>query len=81
MGRARVLKPSGEFRFVCDIEDYVAWTLAHLARAPGFAWTAEQASDWRRPWPNYTMTRYGRKAEREGRKAAYLIFRRTAEPR
>ena len=71
---ARVLKPSGEFRFVCDIDDYVAWTLQHLGRSPDFVWTAEQASDWRRPWPDYTMTRYGRKAEREGRRAAYLRF-------
>jgi tRNA (guanine-N7-)-methyltransferase len=74
---ARVLTPSGEFRFVHDIPDYVAWTLAHLARSPDFAWTAERADDWRLPWPNYTMTRYGRKAEREGRKAAYLIARKT----
>lgn len=73
---ARVLKPGGEFRFVCDIDDYCAWTLAHLVRSPDFAWTAERADDWRLPWPDYTMTRYGRKAEREGRKAAYLIFRR-----
>jgi tRNA (guanine-N7-)-methyltransferase len=73
---ARVLKPSGEFRFVCDIDDYVAWTLAHLARSPDFFWTAERADDWRQPWPDYTMTRYGRKAEREGRSAAYLRFRR-----
>jgi tRNA (guanine-N7-)-methyltransferase len=73
---ARVLKPSGEFRFVCDIDDYVAWTLAHLARSPDFFWTAERADDWRQPWPDYTITRYGRKAEREGRRAAYLRFRR-----
>jgi tRNA (guanine-N7-)-methyltransferase len=73
---ARVLKPSGEFRFVCDIDDYVAWTLQHLARSPDFIWTAERADDWRQPWPDYTMTRYGRKAEREGRRAAYLRFRR-----
>jgi tRNA (guanine-N7-)-methyltransferase len=73
---ARVLKPQGEFRFVSDIDDYVGWTLAHLARAPDFVWTAEQASDWRLPWPDYTMTRYGRKAMREGRRAAYLRFRR-----
>jgi tRNA (guanine-N7-)-methyltransferase len=73
---ARVLKPSGEFRFVCDIDDYVAWTLAHLARSPDFFWIAERASDWRQPWHGYTMTRYGRKAEREGRRAAYLRFRR-----
>jgi tRNA (guanine-N7-)-methyltransferase len=75
---ARVLKPDGEFRFVSDIDDYCAWTLAHLARSPDFIWTAERASDWRLPWTGYTMTRYGRKAEREGRHAAYLRFRRNA---
>jgi tRNA (guanine-N7-)-methyltransferase len=73
---ARALTPDGEFRFVSDIDDYCAWTLAHLARSPDFAWTAERASDWRLPWPDYTLTRYGRKAEREGRQAAYLRFRR-----
>jgi tRNA (guanine-N7-)-methyltransferase len=73
---ARALKPQGEFRFVSDIDDYCAWTLAHLLRAPDFLWTAERASDWHLPWAGYTMTRYGRKAEREGRKAAYLRFRR-----
>ena len=75
----RALKPGGEFRFVSDIGDYCAWTLAHFARAQNFAWTAERAVDWREPWPNYTMTRYGRKAERESRKAAYLIFRKIGE--
>ncbi len=72
----RVLGARGEFRFVCDIDDYTAWTLAHLTRAPGFLWTAERADDWRKPWPGYTMTRYGAKATREGRKATYLIFRK-----
>jgi tRNA (guanine-N7-)-methyltransferase len=76
---ARVLKPGGEFRFVCDIDDYCAWTLSHLLRAPQFVWTAQCARDWRSPWAGYTMTRYGRKAEREGRRATYLVFRRTTE--
>jgi tRNA (guanine-N7-)-methyltransferase len=73
---ARILKSGGEFRFVSDIADYCAWTLAHLMRSSDFTWMAERASDWRLPWPAYTMTRYGRKAEREGRKAAYLRFLR-----
>ena len=73
---ARVLKPHGEFRFVSDIDDYCAWTLAHLARAPDFIWTAQRACDWQLPWADYTMTRYGAKAAREGRVAAYLRFRR-----
>jgi len=73
---ARILKADGEFRFVSDIDDYCAWTLSHLLRSPDFFWIAERASDWQAPWPDYTMTRYGAKAEREGRKATYLRFRR-----
>jgi tRNA (guanine-N7-)-methyltransferase len=75
---ARALSHDGEFRFVSDISDYCAWTLSHFMRAPDFLWTAERAADWREPWPDYTMTRYGRKAEREGRNAAYLIFKRAS---
>lgn len=73
---ARVLTAGGEFRFVSDIDDYCAWTLAHLMRSSDFTWLAARAVDWQQPWPGYTMTRYGAKAEREGRKAAYLRFRR-----
>jgi tRNA (guanine-N7-)-methyltransferase len=73
---ARVLQPSGEFRFVSDIDDYCAWTLAHLMRSPDFHWMAERADDWRKPWDGYTMTRYGRKATREGRVTSYLRFQR-----
>lgn len=74
----RVLTSDGEFRFVSDIDHYCAWTLGHFQRSADFAWTAERADDWRKPWPGYTMTRYGRKAEREGRRASYLIFARSA---
>jgi tRNA (guanine-N7-)-methyltransferase len=73
---ARVLKPDGEFRFVSDIADYCAWTLLHLLRSPDFSWTAQRASDWRLPWADYTVTRYGAKAEREGRQVTYLRFRK-----
>jgi tRNA (guanine-N7-)-methyltransferase len=73
---ARALAAGSEFRFVSDIAEYSAWTLAHLSRSADFAWTAERADDWRLPWPDYTMTRYGHKAEREGRQAAYLRFRK-----
>jgi tRNA (guanine-N7-)-methyltransferase len=47
-----------------------------MSRAPDFTWLAERADDFRQPWDGYTMTRYGRKAAREGRKAAYLRFLR-----
>jgi tRNA (guanine-N7-)-methyltransferase len=73
---ARVLHPGGEFRFASDIPDYVAWTLARLLRSHDFFWTAEQADDWRRPWPEFIGTRYEAKAKREGRVPCYLVFRR-----
>ena len=73
---ARVLKPGAEFRFVSDIDDYCAWTLWHFLRSSDFVWLAERSCDWRLPWQDYTMTRYGHKAAREGRLAAYLRFQR-----
>jgi tRNA (guanine-N7-)-methyltransferase len=76
---ARILLDGSEFRFVSDIDDYCAWTLAHLMRSSDFLWTAERSTDWTKPWDGYTMTRYGRKAEREGRRAGYLRFRRIGE--
>src|SRR5437764_4862768 len=61
---ARILKPNGEFRFVCDIDAYVAWTLSHLLRARDFVWLAERADDWRLPWPGYIMARYAAAPQR-----------------
>jgi tRNA (guanine-N7-)-methyltransferase len=76
---ARVLRPGGEFRFASDIPDYAAWALGHLLRSPAFAWTAQRADDWRRPWPGFSGTRYEAKAKREGRVPCYLVFRRSEE--
>ena len=73
---ARIVRPGGEFRFASDIRDYVAWTLMRLTRSPDFTWTAEQADDWRQPWPGFSGTRYEAKAKREGRVPCYLIFKR-----
>jgi tRNA (guanine-N7-)-methyltransferase len=73
---ARILRPGGAFRFVSDIPDYAAWTLARVLRSPGLLWTAERADDWRLPWPGFIETRYEAKAVRAGRAASYLGFRR-----
>ena len=73
---ARVLKPSGEFRFVCDIDDYAAWTLEHLCCGRrNFVWTAERAADWRTPLGGLHARDTARKPQREGRPAEYLVFR------
>ena len=75
-GMARVLAPTGLFRFVTDWPDYADWTLQRLSHSRKFDWTAERANDWRQPWPGFTGTRYEAKAKRAGRAPCYLIFQR-----
>jgi tRNA (guanine-N7-)-methyltransferase len=73
---ARALRPGGEFRFASDWPNYAEWALARLTHAEDFMWTAARADDWRKPWPEFSGTRYEAKAKREGRVPCYLIFRR-----
>lgn len=55
---ARVMKPGTELRFATDWANYAAWTLEHVTRDARFAWLAERAEDWRKPWPGHVTTRY-----------------------
>ena len=71
---ARLMKPGAELRFATDIDDYAGWVLARILRSPAFAWRAERADDWRRPWSDWPGTRYEAKAIREGRVPSYLTF-------
>jgi tRNA (guanine-N7-)-methyltransferase len=73
---ARIVRPTGEFRFVTDIADYAAWTLQRLSRSADFEWTAQGADDWRKAWPGFINTRYHAKAAREQRASCFLIFRK-----
>ena len=61
-------------RFATDIADYAAYALARVLRSPDFVWTAERADDWRKPWPDFSGTRYEAKAKREGRDAGVFYF-------
>jgi tRNA (guanine-N7-)-methyltransferase len=73
---ARVLKHGAEFRFASDIDSYVNWTLLACRAHGAFEWQASGPEDWRRPYDGWPGTRYEAKAIREGRKPAYLTFRR-----
>ncbi|OSP56550.1 tRNA (guanosine(46)-N(7))-methyltransferase TrmB [Pseudoruegeria sp. SK021] len=73
---ARVLKPGAIFRVATDIPDYVRQTLEELMPHPDFDWLAEGPEDWRKPWSDWTPTRYEQKALREGRVPHYLTFQR-----
>ena len=73
---ARILKLGGELRFATDVADYATYALARVLRSKDFVWTAECADDWRKPWPDFSGTRYEAKAKREGRTPGYFVFRK-----
>jgi tRNA (guanine-N7-)-methyltransferase len=73
---ARLLRTGGELRFATDIANYAVYALARVLRSRDFVWTAEGADDWRKPWPDFSGTRYEEKAKREGRAPGYFIFRK-----
>ena len=74
---SRVLAPGAILQFASDIDDYLGWTLALVARAGTFEWLAQTATDWQTPYEGWPGTRYEAKAYREGRTPSYLTFRRT----
>ena len=73
---ARLMKPGAEFRVASDDPTYIGWALAHLARHPAFAWTAQGPADWRARTADWPGTRYESKALREGRPPIFLRFTR-----
>lgn len=73
---ARVMKSGALFRFASDIDNYVNWTLLHARDHRAFEWQADTAADWKEPFRDWPGTRYEAKALREGRRPAYLSFRR-----
>ncbi|MFW6076967.1 MAG: tRNA (guanosine(46)-N7)-methyltransferase TrmB [Hyphomicrobiales bacterium] len=72
----RILKPGGILRFASDSRDYVAWTLIHVRAHGGFEWLAWTPRDWRERPADWPQTRYEAKARAEGRKPAFLTFKR-----
>ncbi|MFC3208711.1 tRNA (guanine(46)-N(7))-methyltransferase TrmB [Aquamicrobium soli] len=73
---ARALKPGGVFRFASDIDSYINWTLLFCRAHEAFEWQATEAADWHQPYAGWPGTRYEAKAIHEGRRPAYLTFRR-----
>jgi tRNA (guanine-N7-)-methyltransferase len=73
---ARILKPGAELRLATDDLVYLRWTLERLPLHPAFCWQARGPSDWRERPADWPPTRFEQKAIAEGRKPAYLRFRR-----
>jgi len=73
---AAAMAAGGELRIATDIGDYARTILLAFEDTPEFRWLARSAADWRRRPPNWTETRYERKAQKAGRRCYYLRFER-----
>jgi len=68
----RGLRPGAAFRFATDVADYAEWTREEVAKH-GRLRLASESSE---PWDDWPGTRYEAKAQRAGRAARYLTFRK-----
>lgn len=73
---ARLMRAGAELRMASDDPGQVRWMLEQTLRRPEFSWLATGPRDWRERPADWPATRYEEKARNEGRKAAYLRFRR-----
>ena len=73
---ARSLAADGVFRFASDVDSYVRWTIREVVRNGRLKWAEAGMEDCVAPWPDWPGTRYEAKAVREGRRPAYLMFRK-----
>ena len=73
---ARVMQAGAELRFASDDKSYVSWALERFMAHDAFAWTANEAADWRTRPGDWPETRYEAKAIGAGRRCTYLRLRR-----
>jgi tRNA (guanine-N7-)-methyltransferase len=71
---ARVMVPGSELRVGTDIADYAHTMLAAFEAQSEFVWTATSPIDWREQGADWPVTRYQRKAIREGRRSYFFRF-------
>jgi tRNA (guanine-N7-)-methyltransferase len=73
---ARVLRPEAQLRFATDIADYAEEAEGHALQHPSFDIVHTFSSAHRAAVPDWPVTRYERKAEREKRPSRFLILSR-----
>ena len=73
---AELMTDGAELRLGTDHVDYLRWMLARATAHPAFEWLARGPDDWRERPEDWPQTRYEAKAITQGRRPAFLRFRR-----
>ncbi len=75
-GLARVMADGAELRLASDDAGQIRWMLEQTLAFPAFEWSARGPGDWRNRPSDWPPTRYELKAIKQGRRPAFLRFRR-----
>jgi tRNA (guanine-N7-)-methyltransferase len=75
---SRLLRPSGELRFASDMVDYAEAAIEHAKAHPDFEVVQIFTSANWKVLPDWPMTRYEKKASKEGRSSTFISMRRCA---
>jgi tRNA (guanine-N7-)-methyltransferase len=73
-----LLRPGAELRFASDIADYAEAAVEHANAHPEFEVVHIFTSANREALPDWPMTRYEKKASKEGRSSTFISMRRRA---
>ncbi len=76
---ARIMRPGAVLHIASDMPIYLEHVLFHMNQRKDFIWNANRADDWRRPPPDWIVTRYQEKARRQHRASVWLSFTRAAK--
>lgn len=68
----RIHTPGGRLLIATDHVDYSEWILERLLTSPHYRWTAECATDFETPPPDWVQTKYQRKTTAEGREPVFM---------
>lgn len=73
---ATLMADGAELRLATDHAAYLRWMLQRLTCHPAYQWLAQRPGDWRERPDDWPASRYEIKALAEGRRPAFLRFRR-----
>ena len=74
----RLIRPGGTLLLASDEPTAKTWMLVQMMRRDDFEWQATCADDWNTPPEGWPGTRYMAKADREGRRSSWFVFKRLA---
>lgn len=71
----RILKNGGILKIATDDPTYLRWIMNEIINKSTFEWICESSDDWLCRPDDWPLTRYAKKAIKEGRTCHYMTFR------